>query len=444
MRCIDRSELERFRAGNLPADRLLAVDEHVRSCRACREALSCIPAGAAAAGALGMRVLGVEECPDYEQLSALVDQKFADAAVALIQSHVNACEECARDVARMRELRSHASMRDTVTVRPGYTVVARPARALWKRVLAGAAAAAVSGVLVFGFLRLAYQPAEEPVSVVTAPVPEEGVEPSRPEARPTAPVARTHTSQQPSAPAPETAQRPKPRQSPAEQAYTVVMVDGNYRIVERDGRRSIAGPDGKPIRANLDARAQAAIEEKLNTGTIKQPEPMVVAWNTLRSRPTGYTPPVTAPKLVSPVGRIIVDAAPVLKWSEVDMAHSYRVIVSDSEGNRIVDRVTDDTSLKLSEPLERGKVYLWLVGVKFTEGDVWSDSGAARFKVLSEEGYAAVESVKRQMPGSRLALGAVYEALGLYDEAAYQYRSLAKQNPGSAAEDLLREIPETP
>ena len=73
MKCVDKNELEQFLQGKLTPERLLAVDEHVGRCADCKSALNALPRCKNAGVDLGAALLGVSECPDYEELSAFVD-----------------------------------------------------------------------------------------------------------------------------------------------------------------------------------------------------------------------------------------------------------------------------------------------------------------------------------------------------------------------------------
>ncbi len=152
----------------------------------------------------------------------------------------------------------------------------------------------------------------------------------------------------------------------------------------------------------------------------------------------GYVAPPTAPRQIAPTGKFVLAARPTFTWSAVDLADSYRVRVYDIPGNLVAEQVTSKPSLTLTKPLPRGQAYSWRVGVRFTAADGWTESGASRLFVLSADDYNTIERVRTRLPGSHLALGAAYESVGLYDEAATQYRLLRRANPRSAlAKKLL-------
>jgi len=212
-----------------------------------------------------------------------------------------------------------------------------------------------------------------------------------------------------------------------------VLRDGNYAVVSSKSCLTFARRDGTPLRTALEARIAASIDEKLRTGRIRLARPVYMAMATIQTRGTagGYVPPPTAPKQIAPVGKFVLSARPTFTWSAVDLADSYRLRVYDGEGNLVAEQVTSKTTVTLDRPLPRGKVYAWRVGVRFSETDDWTQSGASRFEVISTEDYNTIERVRTKLPGSHLALGAAYESVGLYDEAAAEYRLLRRANPNS-------------
>lgn len=215
-----------------------------------------------------------------------------------------------------------------------------------------------------------------------------------------------------------------------------VLKDGAYKVVDDSGKLQVVGPDNKPARS-IPAAVAAAIEEKLTTGTIKMSEAMLKAMSPLAVRGE-YVAPPTAPKQIAPIGKILLSATPTLSWSQVDMAEAYQVIVADKDGNRVVEAIVRDTSYTLPEPLERGEIYQWRVGVRFTEGDSWTYSAAPRFKVVSQEGHDTINQIKQQMPGAHLPLAVAYEIYGLHEDAAREYRALRGSNANSPLADKLK------
>ena len=77
MRHPDTIELGLFAAGKMPAERLLEIDAHVSGCTECKAELAALPAVKKTVLDLGTVLLGTADCPEYEQLSAYVDESIS-------------------------------------------------------------------------------------------------------------------------------------------------------------------------------------------------------------------------------------------------------------------------------------------------------------------------------------------------------------------------------
>ncbi len=431
MECAKTEELTRFLLGELEPGRLIEVDDHLRSCESCRARLERLPMRARVIGGFGAELLGVADCPEYEELSAFVDGSLGADSAKAITAHLNACELCSADVERINELRGHASLRDKVKVQPGMNRRASGWRIpVWQKALAGATAlAAIVAVVIY----TSGPPAQRSPGQVYA-VKDVHTQSAPDVAKPQ--VAPTQVAEQkPETPKP-TVIAAKPPQAPPKPA--VLVKDGSYGLVKRDGRVAYARSDGNLIRTPLEAKIDRLIAQKIASGKIRPAQTVTVAMNTIQVRTEdGFTPSPAAPKPVSPSGIVLMSDRPAFKWTRVDLADSYRLVVTDSKGNVVFDQTTDKTSLSPGA-LGRGQAYIWRVGVRFSESDEWASSRGRKFGVLSSDDYSLIQSVKRTMPGSHLALGAVYESLGFSDEAAREYNSVRRANPGSSLARKLR------
>ena len=427
MNCIERIELERFLKGKLAPGRMLEIDEHAGQCEQCKKLLVSLSARAR----FGAELIGAMDCPEYEELSGYVDESLVPERAGAIRTHANLCEPCAKDIDRIRELRSHAVLREKVTVRPGMSrQTRRSVFVYWKQALAAASLGGIAAALVF-FNTTGAPIVKNPTQVAVKPPEVAQTNPIKvinpPESRPVTPVENHKPA--------TVATNPKPAP-----AFTPVLRDGRYAVVGKGGALMLAKKDGTPVRTALEARVAASIDEKLRTGKIKPAKPVQMAMATINTRgsDSGYEAPPTAPKQVAPMGKVIYGAKPTFTWSAVDLAESYRVRVYDTSGNLVAEQTSLKNSLMLAKPLARGQVYSWRVGARFGETDGWAESAAAKFAVLSTEDYNTIERVRATLPGSHLALGAAYESVGLYDEAAGEYRQLRRANPNSKlAQKLL-------
>lgn len=425
MNCIDRTELNNFLKMKLTPEQMLAVDEHVTGCAECKAALGKMSARAD----FGNALVGADDCPEYEELSAYIDNALDGDRSRAIFLHTNLCELCAKDVERIRELRSHAALRDKVVMRPGMNrQPKRSAFGYWKQALAAVTMAGIIAVVVISG-KFGAPTVQSPRQIATNP----------PVVANHAPLPGVKPSVQPVKPAPApVVVAANPSLAPK---VTPVLRDGSYAIIRRGGKMVIAKSDGTVIRSALEAK----LDEKLRTGKIKPMRSYQMACATINTRDNenGYDAPPTAPKQTAPMGKVMLSARPTFTWSAVDLAVSYRIRVYDESSNLVVDQTVKKNSFTPVKPLARGKVYKWRVGVRFGETDQWAESAAVTFAVLSNQDLASIKQVQSTLPGSHLALGAAYESVGLYDEAAKEYRALRQQNPNSGlAQKMLRGIAE--
>ncbi len=419
MKCIEKIELEQFLKGKLTPERMLEIDGHLDNCEQCKKLLARLSARVE----FGAELIGAIDCPEYEELSAYVDESLPADHAKAICIHANLCEFCARDINRITELRSHATLREKVTVHSGMTLqTRRRGFAYWKHALIAASLGGITAVALFL--------SNPSVPVINKSVP---VVAKAPAVTDTKPVTVTN----PPVAKPVAIEKIKPaivatNKKPIS-APVAVIKDGAYAVVAKNGELSLTTKSGKSVRTALEARIAASIDEKLRTGKIKPAKTVLMAMASIavRSNDGVYDASPTAPKQVFPIGKVLMSAKPTLSWSLVDLSESYRVRVYDSAGNIVAEQTSDSSKLTLTNPLERGEVYSWRVGVRFGETDGWVESAAAKFAVLSQEKYNDIQRVKTMLPGSHLALGAAYESAGLYDEAAEEYRMLRRENPNS-------------
>ena len=424
MYCIDKIELERFITGNLEPERMLAIDEHICECEKCKSAVQNLSAFRAIGNNLGAELLSVQDCLEYEELSAFVDGTIGNDRLKSAQAHVNSCELCSRDIAYIQELRSHAALREKASVKPGMTrQTARKSFSIWKWAFAGSSIAVVAAVaFALGYIgsipnqNNQVANANAPASVNAG---HENVKP--PTSKPNNPATASVPNADNNDPVLNNALK-----------SAAVLHDGKYNVTKVNGKLVLTNADGARVGDSLEAQIEASITQKLKTGKIKPIKKVMLAMNSTQMRGSDeYTPPATAPKLGNPANKIILSTTPTFTWSKVDLAESYRLRVTDSNGNPVFDGITEKNSMTLDRPLHRGQTYIWQVGVRFGGSDPWANSTAKRFATLSQDDYASIQDVKRRLPGSHIALGVAYESFGLYDEAAWEYRALRRQNPGS-------------
>lgn len=420
MNCIDRTELEGFVKAKLAPERMLAVDEHVTGCAKCKADVM----GLSARADFGAALVGANDCPEYEELSAYIDKALDAKRAESIRLHANLCELCAKDIEKISELRSHAALREKIVVKPGMTRQrSRGALGYWKHALAAVSLAGIAALaVIFGnFGGSAVSTTHVVALKPSAPVANRATEKPK-----TPTVAQVQPKKAPVV----VASNPKPAPVAAP-----VLRDGGYSVVRKDGKMVIAKSDGTSVRTALEAR----LDEKLRTGRIRPAKPVMMAMASVNMRGdgTGYDVPPTAPKQIAPLRKVVLSTRPTFSWSAVNLAESYRIRVYDESSNLVIDQIVKKNSFTPAKPLARGQVYKWRIGVRFGETDQWAESAAVKFAVLSNDDLASIKRAQSELPGSHLALGTAYESAGLYEEAAAEYRALRRDNPNS---DLAKKM----
>jgi hypothetical protein len=139
--------------------------------------------------------------------------------------------------------------------------------------------------------------------------------------------------------------------------------------------------------------------------------------------------------LLTPVGKIVRENQPVLRWKPLKDAVSYTVAIVNSNF-RVVEESgkLTATNWKPAKPLPRGAVYSWQVTATKADGSETVSPSApapqARFRVLDQK--MADDLSKLEKTKSRLALGVLYATAGLIEEARREFQILVKENPKSA------------
>ncbi|MGQ9456256.1 MAG: anti-sigma factor family protein [Armatimonadota bacterium] len=433
MECLEDKELEQYITGRASSKDLISIDQHLQTCVCCSERLRKLLAERRALVSFIARVTGIQECPDYNTLSAFLDGKLTEAEARQIRSHLNSCSLCFRDIKQMQLMRAQAEIRGPVAVQPTTAeTIGLCLTKIWKPLAVTATlTAAVLAIGLITWTRVTLKPVTTPTE--TAQTSEHRIEHKRIEHEKDKLLTEAAQSQKQ-----VTAQNTDTQPREPYSKYTVLLEEGNYRLIKRDGKYALVRRDGSPPRNYLETRIAQLVVEKLRTGKIQSGRSNLVALRTLHLRgPDNFVPPPTAPKLLKPTGSIVVEERPLFAWSKVNMAESYRLVVTDTSGKTIYEAITTNTWLKPGIAFKRGETYLWRVGARFSESENWSNSVTGIFRILSSSDLSLIRSTKRLMPGSHLALAVVYESLGLTSEAANEYRLLSAKHADSPVARIL-------
>jgi anti-sigma factor RsiW len=480
---ITAEAVESYRRRLLPPAELLAAQAHAARCEECRARL----AGAVGLDAAfkrvhdeldGPRVRGEEpEHLPYERLAAFVDGALDEVTREIAESHLAVCAECAGDV---DDLRRYQPIVADVPARPAPSAVGSPAKApgAWRRRLSSldfilrprslmpaAAAAAVVFAALLG-LWAASRRSAAPDSDGSARINTAG---STDTAQSQRVSSGMNAAGNPTpAPTPESpassnvrqgelaaASRPSrpPRQdkkmasgtaAPEALASRVMLNDGGGQVAF-DARGGLRGLEA------LTPDARTAVRRSLETRRVETPRVLDglargAAGVLMSGEATSGEQAGVPFALVGPVGKVVREDRPVLRWRPLAGAVSYKAAIVNSKF-QLVAEGSPSNATEWAPPvaLPRGQIYYWQVTATLADGSETtsprSPAPQAKFRVLERTAEDELRRLEESAPESHLARGVFYAHAGLVEEAAAEFRKLADLNPRSpVARQLLRSV----
>jgi anti-sigma factor RsiW len=408
--------LERLSERRLEPRELLALDDHVSTCAACRDRLRKMQPRRAALFALRASLQTAQAMPDHlrkEQLMAYTEGRLDEVDHELVESHLESCAQCAT---RAQELTDSAGQR--VDLLPISTHGQSSPPALWT----GLSAAWDRFLIVPLPLRVAATVAMTAVLVIAVML-----------------LLRTWTDRQqivehPPAPQPSDAPQPGPQRG-APAPILLALKDGPEQIT-LDEQDNVTG---------LESADHRRVKTALTTGRVERPRmPRELLGS---SAPTMGRPDGPAFALLYPVGRIVESDRPTFLWRPLAGSVSYQVTIADPEaGYKEVASSPElqDTKWKADRRLERGRVYSWQVIARTASTEVKEpapNAPEAKFKVLELAKADEIARAKRAYVGRHLVLGLIYAEAGLPDEAEREFMALVRDNPrSSVVKNLLDDL----
>jgi hypothetical protein len=431
-----------------PAE-LLAADDHLAACDACRLSLAerATP-GASFATLLGSFIDGPAAHLTYEQLAAYVDHESDEREREMIEGHLGACSQC------REEARDLFAFKESLAASPVHA--AEPARAraswslaaLWQRIwhtnalrLAGGAAVLLLavGLTLWLFLRPPGTGSNEVVEVKPTPTPtaSPGEMRATPTPSPEVPREVQASDRKPRTTPEQIGPRPAPTVEPS--ATVVALNDGPNRVAV-DSRGRVEGLDLLPPEDRLAVRS-ALLKRRIESPTALAG--LGAKQGTLMS---GDTPPgAPAFALASPVGKVVRTDAPTFRWQALGGASSYTVNVFDENFTKVASAsALSGTVWTPAQALTRGRLYSWQVTASKDGQEITSPAPPApeaRFRILDDAQNRKLARAEQQHPDSHLTLGVLYAQAGLLDEAEREFQALADANPNSVpARELLKSV----
>jgi hypothetical protein len=437
---ISVKKIEQYRKRQLATRELLALDDHLVECDACRAQISSAnaPHGSSTNLIPGLATEAFEH-PVYEQFAAYLDGQLDGVEREIVESHLSCCRQCSREVSDLEALKAQIDSRlSTATISEAVVERPRPRRltlrqrseAFWplpsfRIPLQAAAAVACVALLVWAVtLPLRKDIAELKSQLAQAEQRNEELQRDFEISKEDAESLQTQITQLQSA-----EQNPQPEAIAQELDDTTVKIDAQGNV------------EGL---AALPAAFQQAIRNAIDTGQAKTPQSISSLTGKAGVLMGGGKEGV-AFALLSPIGTAVSSARPTFRWQNLAGATGYTVSVLDMDFNPVSKSpVLASTSWTVAEPLQRGRTYVWIVTAIKDGREVKSPvppAPEARFKVLEKETADDILKSRRAYRDSHLLSGLVYAQAGLLDEAEREFELLVRANPKSAvARKLLRNV----
>ncbi len=436
MEHISNEILDRYAARKaLPAE-TLHLQTHIVVCAECREKLARV-IGAEKAFAAVHQNFAFEDFGDapkhlaYEQLEFFVDDKLDEVDREIATSHLAICAECERDLTDLYKFREIAA----APAAQNLTTAESAKQSFWSKffafgsigTFAPVAAVLLVAVLFGAWLLLRGVRPDE----IAQGNKNQDILLSNSELPKTSPAVNASPETSPS---PEVA--PLPNQNLPNNKTLYAINDGRITI---DDKGKVKGAE------NLSAAAQNAIKQSLQT------EKIIVANNSLGGGGSVLMGESNAESgvpfgLQTPIGKVIKENQPVLRWKPLKNAANYSVAVVDDKF-RVVEESEKltATSWKPSKPLPRGANYSWQVTAILPDGTETvspsSPAPQARFRVVEQNLFDDINKLEKSGNPSHLALGVLYAKAGLKRETRAEFEKLVKENPQSPlARKLLQSV----
>jgi hypothetical protein len=150
--------------------------------------------------------------------------------------------------------------------------------------------------------------------------------------------------------------------------------------------------------------------------------------------------------LIGPVGKVVREDRPVLRWRPLAGAVSYKAAVVNSKFQVVAEsRPTIANEWASPVVLQRGQTYYWQVTATLADGSETtsprSPAPQAKFRVLEQTTEDELRRLEESTPESHLARGVLYAQAGLVEEAAAEFSELVNLNPRSpVAHKLLQSV----
>ena len=221
-------------------------------------------------------------------------------------------------------------------------------------------------------------------------------------------------------------------------AAAVVLLAAGWWLFIAPTSRQAASLWAEADLSGLPEDLRRGVEQAARTGTVEAP-PVPAELRPPSETLAGTAPAPAALRQIAPVGIIVREQQPTLRWTPCEGAAGYVVYLVDTAGNAPMVRAElpgAQTGWSPAAPLGRGTVYEWQVEAR-RGGEIIGraprpPAPESRFQVLDEPRAAELARLEGQYRQNPLVLGIVYTRMGLDEAAAAQFAELARKYPRSA------------
>jgi anti-sigma factor RsiW len=417
---LSEREIEIYRSGEGEEAARQGTAAHLAVCDDCVKRVYNAEHSILAVNALKEAFLfSADEDPFHLSQADLKEYVLGHAAQAdriICESHIDICETCREEFRLLSAVhtsarsKAHSSTEPFAWLRSGW-LASTPMRV--------AAAIALIGLLAFGVLLIRRRSSAPALVADTGSQGTPSVSVSVDPSKDGAANETTHSG-------------------PAASQPSIVQLKDNGKEIGLDPQNKLTGLD------ELDQSTQRLVKNALAGEPLARPS-VLDELSAPRIKLLGEQSDENAFQLLSPLGKIITETRPTLRWRRLNGATSYVASVFDSKFNLVTRSASlSQPTWTVSAPLLRGQNYVWEVtAVKEGKEVVVPVAPAprAQFRILDADKLSALQTLKRQKPTSHLALGLTYARLGLLRDAEAEFQYLLKENPDSAvAKKLLRTV----
>ena len=454
--------IDTYRAGRLSPGELLALDDHLAACDACRQRLNSALPQEATFASLRVQLESVAKTdPDHlpsELITAYVDELVDTVDREIVEGHLTYCDRCRSEVQDLRAFRAqlltcpHKEYAPTVPQLFWRRFLAFQRPSARKLLLPAIGTAAFAALLLFWAVVRTLRQSLRDTSATSSRLQRDNqtlaqenaglqhqlsqlaqLQNQARAARQQESALRKLAQLEKQRAAELERQLLRQRQNPlAASSGTLAyldLADGAEPLVrDRAGHIGRLQPLPSAVQAAIKSRniAFPAMLEQLRGG---------------HSVMMGSSEEASAFEVESPVGTAVLSDRPTFVWKPSPSATAYKVIVAtykagSSEATPVVEsRPVTQPHWAPPTPLPRDQVLIWQVVA--LQGDRESDTapgppaGEARFRIVSARQANDLQQARQTYAHSPLILGVLYAQAGLLPESEQAFTELLKAYPHS-------------